>query len=59
MTQQQGEMINMDFKTFVDENKITIKNKYADRNPNMQDSKNMNNYKSTLTIGKKTIYSLF
>lgn len=50
----------MNFKTFVAHNKISIKNEYADRNPNMADSeRSMDNWKVTLKMGKRQLTTYF
>jgi hypothetical protein len=45
-------------KQFINNNKITINSEYADNNPNMENSYNMQNYKVTLYSRKKqmTLY---
>lgn len=49
----------MTITEFVKEHKISISNEYADFNPNMEDSDNMDNWKSTLKMGKKQMTVFF
>lgn len=45
----------MNMRRFVEENRIRIMVEWADDNPNMEGSENMNNYKCVLKMGRKQL----
>lgn len=49
----------MNFLQFVKENNISIKSVYAEKNPYMDDSNKMNNYKSTLKYQGRQLTTYF